>query len=54
MESACNINEAFDEGTVNKCIAQHCLRRLRNGDECFEDEEGRECSLVIDDNQLKP
>uniref|UniRef100_A0A1I7WXH5 Histone-lysine N-methyltransferase SETMAR n=1 Tax=Heterorhabditis bacteriophora TaxID=37862 RepID=A0A1I7WXH5_HETBA len=54
VETARNINQAFSEGIINKCIAQHCLRRLRNGDERFEDEEGRECSLVIDDNQLKP
>uniref|UniRef100_A0A1I7XU82 HTH_48 domain-containing protein n=1 Tax=Heterorhabditis bacteriophora TaxID=37862 RepID=A0A1I7XU82_HETBA len=53
VETVCNINQAFGEGIINKRIAQHCFRRLRNGDECLEDEEGRRIPLVIDDSQLR-
>uniref|UniRef100_A0A1I7X3G7 HTH_48 domain-containing protein n=1 Tax=Heterorhabditis bacteriophora TaxID=37862 RepID=A0A1I7X3G7_HETBA len=50
-ETARSINRAFGEGTVNERTAQHWFRRFRNGDESFQNEEGRRRPRAIDDNQ---
>uniref|UniRef100_A0A1I7XSR8 HTH_48 domain-containing protein n=1 Tax=Heterorhabditis bacteriophora TaxID=37862 RepID=A0A1I7XSR8_HETBA len=52
-ETACNINRAFGEGTVNERTAQHWFRRFHDGDERLEGEEDRRRPLVIDDSQLR-
>uniref|UniRef100_A0A1I7XTT6 Uncharacterized protein n=1 Tax=Heterorhabditis bacteriophora TaxID=37862 RepID=A0A1I7XTT6_HETBA len=44
----------FDDGTVKERTVKNGFRRFRSGDESLEDEEGRGCPLMIDDNQLKP
>jgi hypothetical protein len=50
-EATCNINQAFGQGTINECTAQHWFKRFHNGDSSLEDE-GRGCPTAID-NQLR-
>jgi hypothetical protein len=53
VETTGNINQAFGQGAVNDCTAQHWFKKFRNGDESLEDEEGRRCPSATDNNQLR-
>ena len=38
-DTACNINNAFDPGTANKCTVQWWFKKFHKGDKSLEDEE---------------
>ncbi|CAK9798972.1 Histone-lysine N-methyltransferase SETMAR [Anthophora plagiata] len=52
-ETSRNINEAFDQDTVNERAVQRWFARFRNGDGSLEDEEHGNRSSEVDDEQLK-
>ena len=48
-----NINSAFSQGTVNECMVQRWFQKFCDGDESLEDEEGRGCPSVDDNDEMK-
>ncbi|XP_017796825.1 PREDICTED: histone-lysine N-methyltransferase SETMAR-like [Habropoda laboriosa] len=52
-ETARNINEAFNQDTVNERAVQRWFARFRNGDESLKDEEHGSRPSEVDDEQLK-
>ena len=52
-EATWNINEAFDQNTVNERAVQRWFVRFRSVDESLEDEEHGSRPSEVDDDQLK-
>jgi len=52
-EATHNINSAFDQGTANERTMQRWFQKFRNGDESFEDEEGRGRLSAVNNDELK-
>ena len=52
-ETTCNINSAFDPGTVNKCTGQWWLKTFCKENKNTEDEEHSDQSLEVHNDQLR-
>ena len=52
-KTACNINDAFGPGTINKCVAQHWFKKFCNGDKSLKDEDGHSQPTVVNNKHLK-
>lgn len=53
METACNINQTRDQGTVNGRTAQHWSQNIRNGDQGFEEVEDGGSLSAVHANQVR-
>ena len=51
-EAMCNINNAFDPGTANKCTVQWQFKKFCKGDKCLEDV-GHNQPSEVDNDQLR-
>lgn len=52
-EVARNINDAFSQGTANKCTVQWWFRKFRNGDDSLKNKGRPGRPPTIDDDDLK-
>ena len=52
-ETARDINGAFGPGTTNERVVERWFKKLCNGDESLEDEDGRDRATAVDNEYLK-
>ena len=52
-EAMCNINNAFDPGTANKCTVPWWFKKFFKGNESLEDEESNGKPLEVVNDQLR-
>uniref|UniRef100_A0A0K0FSW1 Histone-lysine N-methyltransferase SETMAR (inferred by orthology to a human protein) n=1 Tax=Strongyloides venezuelensis TaxID=75913 RepID=A0A0K0FSW1_STRVS len=52
-KTARNINEAFGENLVSRATAKRWLKKFKEGDESFENEERGRPDSVVDNEELK-